>query len=210
MAILIPMDLSKKQVEADLKDFKQLLNDPNTPDLDEAKHILPFFRARPHLCAFMGTYNPNIVNYRRISTASEFDIFGDHIADLAVGDTVNHEYCFIEFEDAKATSVFKKKGKTTPEWSTRFEHGFSQLVDWILWIEKNQGTPGFLTRFNAPSIRYNTLLVIGRDKYLTNQGLRDRMNWRTDHVVIASKKFHCITFDKLFEDLALRVDILKG
>jgi hypothetical protein len=157
MAILIAMDLSKKQVEADLKDFKQLLNDPNTPDLDEKKHILPFFRARPHLCGFMGTYNPNIVNYRRISTADEFDIFGDHIADLAVGDTANHEYCFIEFENAKAT-----------------------------------------------------LLVIGRDKYLTNQGLRDRMNWRTDHVVIASKKFHCITFDKLYEDLALRVDILKG
>ena len=54
MAILIAMDLSKRQVEADLKDFKQLLNDPNTPGLDEAKHILPFFRARPHLCAFHG------------------------------------------------------------------------------------------------------------------------------------------------------------
>jgi Domain of unknown function (DUF4263) len=197
MATLTAIKLSKKQVKADLKEFKALLNDPTKPDLDEARDILPFFKGRPHLCAFMGTYNPNIVDYRKISTAIEFDIFGDHIADLAVGDAANHEYCFIEFEDAKRTSIFKTKGKFTPEWSPRFEHGFSQLVDWILWIENNKGTAGFVTRFNAQTIRYNVLLVIGRDKYLTDQGLRDRMNWRQEYVVIASKKFHCITFDKL-------------
>ena len=149
MAALTPLALSKKQLKDDLKAFKALLRDPNKPDLGEVQDILPFFKGRPHLCAFMGTYNPNIVDYKRISLACEFDIFGDHIADLAVGDTTNHEYCFIEFEDANERSIFNKTTKLTPEWSRRFEHGFSQLVDWILWIENSKGTTPFMNRFNA-------------------------------------------------------------
>jgi hypothetical protein len=209
MAAFTTLSLSKKQVKDDLKAFKALLDDPNKPSLGEKNDILPFFNARPHICAFMGTYNLNIVDYKKISYCCEFDIFGDHTADLAVGDTSNHEYCFIEFEDATETSVFKKTRKQTPEWSARFEHGFSQLVDWILWIENNKGNAAFVNRFNSHTIRYNMLLVIGRDKHIVSQGLKDRMNWRTDQVVVASKKFHCITFDKLYEDLSLRVEILK-
>ncbi|HEU5117970.1 MAG TPA: hypothetical protein VFT74_15205, partial [Isosphaeraceae bacterium] len=68
----------------------------------------------------------------------------------------------------------------------------------------------FLNRFNAASIRYNMRLVIGREKHLASQGLKDRLSWRTDQVVVASRKFLCITFDKLYEDLCLRVEILKG
>jgi len=210
MAVLTQLSLSKKQVKADLKAFRALLNDPNKPDLDEQKDILPFFRNHTHLCAFMGTYNPNIVNYKKISIADEFSIFGDHRADLAVGDATNHEYCFIEFEDANEKSVFNKTAKQTPEWSHRFEHGFSQLVDWILWIENNKGNQAFQNRFNSHTIRYNMLLVIGRERHLASQGLRERMDWRNDQVVVASKKIHCITFDKLHEDLSLRVELLKG
>jgi hypothetical protein len=209
MAALKTLSLSKKQVKDDLKAFKALLNDPSKSSLSEKTDILPFFNGRPHICAFIGTYNPNIVDYKNIRYACEFDIFGDHTADLAVGDASSHEYCFIEFEDATETSVFKKTPKQTPEWSARFEHGFSQLVDWILWIENNKGSTAFVNRFNTQSIRYNMLLVIGREKHIASQGLRDRMNWRTDQVVVASKKFHCITFDKLYEDLSLRVEILK-
>lgn len=210
MAVLTPLSLSKKQLKDDLKAFSALLHDPNKPDLGEAQDILPFFKGRPHLCAFMGTYNPNIVDYKKISLACEFDIFGDHVADLAVGDTTNHEYCFVEFEDANEKSIFNKTTKLTPEWSRRFEHGFSQLVDWILWIENSKGTAAFVNRFNAATIRYSMLLVVGREKHIINQGLKDRMNWRTDQVVVASKKVNCITFDKLYQDLSLRVEILKG
>ncbi len=67
-----------------------------------------------------------------------------------------------------------------------------------------------MKRFNAPAIRYSMLLVIGREKHITNQGLKDRMNWPTDQVVVASKKVNCITFDKLYEDLSLRVETQKG
>jgi Shedu protein SduA, C-terminal len=204
MAVLTPLSLNKKQVKDDLRAFKALLNDPKKQNLEERRDILPFFKAHPHLCAFMGMYNPNITDYKKINLACEFDIFGDHVADLVIGDVSNHAYCFIEFEDATETSVFKKTPKLTPEWSTRFEHGFSQMVDWILWLENNKGNTAFQTRFNARSIRYNMLLVIGRDKHIASHGLKERLDWRTEQVVVASKKFNCITFDGLYNDLLER------
>ncbi len=204
MAVLTPIALNIEQVKEDLKAFKALLNDPQTPNLDEAKHILPFFRDHPQLCAAMSIYNPNIGSFKNLSLACEFDIFGDHRADLVVGDTARHAYTFIEFEDAGESSIFKKTPKQTPEWSRRFEHGFSQLVDWILWLENNKGNTAYRTRFNTHSIRYNILLVIGRDRYLDSQGLRERMDWRTEQVVVASKQFNCITFDGLYNDLCDR------
>jgi hypothetical protein len=46
MAALTPLTLSKKQVKDDLIAFKTLLNDPNKPDLDARRDMLPFFRSR--------------------------------------------------------------------------------------------------------------------------------------------------------------------
>ena len=46
-------------------------------------------------------------------------------------------------------SVFKKTPKLTPEWPTPFEHGFSQLVDWILWIENHKGNAAFVNNRSA-------------------------------------------------------------
>ena len=206
MATLPRTSLNKKQVKADLRDLCALLDDPGRPELSESKDILPFFKAHPQLCAFMGTYDSYIVDFKNLAIASEFDIFGDHVADLAVGSTTDHRYCFIEFEDARESSIFKKASKRTPEWSHRFEHGFSQLLDWILWIENNRGSPGFQNRFHASSIQYAMFLVIERDKYLSNQGLRDRLTWRNQSIFVAGKQVHCLTFDKLYRDLKLRLD----
>lgn len=206
MPTLSPVPISKKQVKADLKAFRAILDDPGRPELSESKDILPFFKGCPQLCAFMGTYNPSIVDFKNIVTASEFDIFGDHVADLAVGDTTRHQYCFIEFEDARASSIFRKATKATPEWAPRFEHGFSQLLDWILWIENNKGNPAFKNRFGVGNIHYIMLLIIGRDRHLANASLRDRFTWRNESVFVAGKQVHCLTFDALYEDLKYRID----
>ena len=201
----------KLDVEAQLKKFKALLDGPGKGDLGEAKDLLPFFDANEHLCAFMGTYNPLIVDYQNLSKAREFSIFGDHCADLVNGDIKNRQFCFIEFEDAKASSIFRTKaGKSTPDWSSRYEHGFSQLIDWILWIENNKGTAAYSGRFKATAIQYNMLLVIGRDRDLVAPDLRERFDWRNDSVVVASKKVHCITYDKLYDDLSTRANIFGG
>jgi len=202
------ISLKRSSAKKDLSDFRDLLS--SKADLSERDDILPFFRAHENLSALMGTYNPNIINYRSIGIAFEFDIFGDHIADLAVGDSKSNQYCFIEFEDASETSIFKKKPKATPEWSARFEHGFSQVIDWILWIENHKGTPAFSGRFDATSIQFVMLLIIGRARHLATKGLSDRMIWRSEQVVVASRKVNCITFDKLYDDLSTRLEIFKG
>ena len=181
-----------------------MMNDPSRPDLEEKKDTLRFFKCHPHLSAFIGRYKVNLVDYKNIRVCHEFNLFGDHVADLAVGDATANEYCFIEFENATKTSIFKAVPRMTPEWSSRFEHGFSQLVDWILWIENNRNTAGLAARFNAPSIRDITLLVIGRVWHLADQGLKDRLTWRNDQVLVAAKTVSCITFDKLCEDLSTR------
>jgi Domain of unknown function (DUF4263) len=139
---------------------------------------------------------------------TEFDLFGDHTADIAIGDSREHQYCFIEFEDATGTSVFKKRaGKTTPEWSDRFDHGCSQIIDWILWLENQRNTLPYIQRFGVGEIQYVGLLVIGRDKFLTDPSLSRRLTWRSEQVIVCSRKLHCITFDKLHKDLDLRLKI---
>ncbi len=54
------------------------------------------------------------------------------------------------------------------------------------------------------------LLVIGRDRDLAAPSLRERFAWESDSVVVASKKVHCITYDKLYADLSTRLKIFGG
>jgi hypothetical protein len=208
MAQLKNLVFDRQRAEAELGELRSLLTVRGTGDLREASNILPFFATHEQLCALMGMYNLNIMNYGEIHVAREFSIFGDHKADLVIGDRNNKQFCFVEFEDATSTSIFKKAGrKAAAEWSARYDHGFSQLVDWILWIENNKGTAAHTARFGAPSIQFVMLMVIGRDRDLADESLRQRFEWRNDSVVVASKKVHCITYDKLYKDLAERLKI---
>jgi Domain of unknown function (DUF4263) len=202
------ISFSKKHAKQELKEFRDLLKDPAKPELKEREDILPFFAAHEQLISLMGLYNPLIVNLDRI--AIEFDIFGDHTADVAVGDSQSHQYCFIEFEDATNNSVFKKKrSKATLEWSDRFDHGCSQIIDWLLWLENQKNTNSYVQRFGVNEVHYVGLLVIGRDKFLTDPSLRQRLTWRSEQVVVCSRKLHCITFDKLYRDMDLRLKSLS-
>ena len=198
----------KRQAKRELRAFRTLLDGKGAGDLGESDDILPFFTANKQLCILMAMYN-TMINLKNASIAREFDIFGDHVADLAIGDMQTNQYCFIEFEDAKSGSIFKAGKKATPEWSTRYEHGYSQLIDWILWIENNKGTPAHKNRFDAEIIHYNMILVIGRDRDLANRGSRDRFEWRNNSVVVASKKVNCMTFDTLYDDLMTKYTILS-
>ena len=209
MKLFDTFTLSKRRARKELREFKDLLDDPARTSLSEEEDILPFFRSHRHLAALIGAYNPNICRFDRI--ADEFDIFGDHVADLAVGDSKEHQYCFVEFEDAAPTSIFKKTAaKATPEWSRRFEHGFSQIIDWILWLENQKNTVAYTGRFGVPSIQYVALLVIGREEFLSEPALRERLRWRDDQVFVAGKKVNCITFDRLYGHIKQRLDFLGG
>jgi hypothetical protein len=121
------------------------------PLLDEARHIRPFFRKRRQLAAFIASYSPNVIRFDRL--AFEYPLFGDFTCDLAVGDSVKRAYCFVEFEDAGPGSLFVKQGKkATREWSARFDHGCSQIIDWFYRLDDLKKSDAFAARFGARSI----------------------------------------------------------
>jgi hypothetical protein len=208
MTPLEHLAFSKKVAQQEVVQFKQLLDAHSHSTLREREHILPFFRGHRQLAALIGVRNPDIIKPDRI--AFEFDIFGDYKADLVVGDSQAHQYCFVEFEDAAATSIFKKSARATPDWSHRFERGFSQIIDWILWLDNQRGTAAYTSRFGASPIQFVALLVIGRDRFLEEAPLRERLTWRSEQVVVASRKVNCVTYDRLYRELSTRLKVLGG
>jgi Domain of unknown function (DUF4263) len=203
MKTLETFSISLAQCKKDLDQFKKLLDGKSS--LSERDDILPFFKAHKHLAAMIGSYNPKINKFDRLAT--EFGLFGDFSCDLAIGDSVSNNFCFVEFEDASPNSVFtRKKGKSTPEWSSRFDHGFSQILDWFAILEDQKRTAQFKAKFDADVIQYVGLLVIGRRHYLDNRQY-ERMRWRSEQVLVGSRQVNCITFDELYQTLALKVTL---
>jgi hypothetical protein len=203
MKSLEKFTLNLPKCRRELADFRELLD--RQGGLSERDEVLPFFKTHRHIAALIGAYNPRINRFDRI--ASEFDLFGDYTCDLAIGDSTSHNFCFVEFEDASPNSVFiKKRGKSTPEWSPRFEHGFSQILDWFRILEDQQRTAQFNARLGAETIQYLGLLVIGRRQFLDDAQYQ-RMRWRSEQVQVGARQVHCITFDELFQTLSLKLDI---
>jgi hypothetical protein len=82
------------------------------------------------LCAALGLTNSSVELPNRWAT--ELDLFGDFVCDIASGDRETNAYTLIELEPTLEYSIFMKlqAKKSMRRWSPRFEHGFSQLVDW--------------------------------------------------------------------------------
>ncbi len=133
--------------------------------------------------------------------AFEYDLFGDFVADLVVGDARAGAYTFVEFEDARRNSVFAtQQGRFKPAFGPRFEHGYSQIVDWFYKLDGLQGTCEMEERFGQREIQYEGILVIGRDEFL-NPTEQSRLKWRKERVVVNSKHIFCYTFDQLLKIL---------
>jgi hypothetical protein len=167
--------------------------------------VLPFFQAREQLAILMGMFNPRISWVDRI--AWEFDIFGDFACDLAIGEKDRGAYCLIEFEDATSNSIFQKQGeKATREWGKRFDHGYSQTIGWAHKLDDLKRTNALFARFEQGEISYEMVLTVGRDSHL-NAGEKQRLNWRSENVLVGNRKVICMTFDGLLSQLNVR---LKG
>lgn len=69
------------QCRYELSEFGHLLK--SRRELSERDDILPFFRDRDHLLAFLGTCIPDIGPADRV--AREFPLFGDFAIDAIVG-----------------------------------------------------------------------------------------------------------------------------
>jgi len=196
MKPLQPFTLSIKDCFAELDAFDKLLSIKT--ELKENADILPFFRTHKNIAAYIGSYAPTIVGFDRLSL--ECTLFGDFRADMIVGDSQRKSYCLVEFEDASKGSVFKNKGRTTTEWSDRFDHGFGQLVDWFWKIDSIRDSPQSRAIFGADTFSFMGMLVIGRDSFLTVEEVM-RLEWRINKVTINSNKIVCLTFDQLAKGL---------
>jgi len=203
MKTLEGFSLDLARCKKELAEFKKILDGKAT--LTERDDILPFFKSHKHLAALVGSYNPKINAFDRIAT--EFSLFGDYSCDLVVGDSTSHNFCFVEFEDASPKSIFTKKpGKSSPEWSARFDHGFSQILDWFKILEDQKRTVQYKAKFDSDVIQYVGLLVIGRRHYL-DDAQYERLLWQSEQVQVGARQVNCITFDELFQTLALKIAI---
>jgi len=193
--MLTPLTFNYNQCLKEAQELKIFLGSHTT--LKEREEILPFFKARQHLSAFLSVNNARAVQYDRI--AHEYPMFGDFTCDLVAGDWSRSAFVFVEFENAAENSVFVQKSRTIPEWSARFEHGFSQILDWFYKMDTQRNSTDFEERFGSRDVHVSGLLVVGRKQDLGPRE-KERLNWRHQHVTVHGKQIYSMTFDDLCED----------
>jgi hypothetical protein len=197
-----PITLDLGALNAELDELEAFLK--KNPRLQERKHVLPFFGKRRQLCAALGLLNGNISLPDRVAT--ELKLFGDFVCDAATGDSQQHAYTLVEFEDATEYSVLRKLRKgNMKSWSPRFEHGFSQLVDWAWRLtEEGSASAAYRRIFEKDNVTVQLLLVVGRDADLTPDDVA-RLEWRANSISLGSFRMSCTTFDGVLNSLRRRL-----
>lgn len=203
MKRLNPVRFDPVACRDELRALRSLLSSPEP--LSERRALLPFFRRAVHLSALIGSYSPQIGTSDLV--AHEYVLFGDFTCDLVVGDSRRQSFCLIEFEDAAPDSIFVQRGRETPVWSRRLEHGFSQLVDWFWKLDDARGSVEFQHRFGSGSPSVMGILIVGRDGLGSRE--RQRMQWRSEKVIVDSRQIICLTYDQLLSDLTRQLDALS-
>ncbi len=206
MKKLMPITSDPSLLRQQLDEFDDFLN--NSSHLQERKQVLPFFKKRPLLVAALGLLSGGEEAPDRY--ALELDLYGDFQCDAASGDSNNGHFTLIEFEDAQPNSIFGRPSATggLPRWSPRFEHGFSQLVDWARILSSQINTDKTQEIFGLRDPHVNFLLVIGRKADLQNEIDKKRLDWWTKNVSFASHKMTCFTFDDVLSGLRSRLNYI--
>ncbi|MBD2459815.1 DUF4263 domain-containing protein [Oscillatoria sp. FACHB-1407] len=214
MINLISYNFNIKECETQLQEFESFLKE--NPAIKESGEngLQKFFAARPNLILLLGSWHFGLepAYYK-----PELNLFGNEFrSDFVVADKQKKKFVFVEFEDADRDSIFKRKGRSSDianssyEWSPRYEHGVSQIVDWYYRLDDLERTNRFEEYFGRRQISYTGLLVIGRDHFVHESGLMQRFRWRSSKTVINSKLLHCMTFDQLLEESLEKIATLKN
>ncbi len=156
MKEFLSINFNPAQCRAELDRFRELLDSKD--ELSEQHELMPLFRECQQLAAFIGSRVPNIGPANRL--AYRFEVFGDHVADIVIGNMEKKCFCAIALEDARPNSVFNKlESKATTEWGRRFEHGFGQLVDWFFSFDDHKNSAGFTKHFGYGHIEFVGMLL---------------------------------------------------
>jgi hypothetical protein len=176
-------------------------------ELSEKYVLAPAVTAAKNVLAtvamtFGGVSSPNL-------WAAEYWVHDKLRCDYVYADSRTRRFCFIEIEDARKNSVFVQKhvlksGTAAPtpyyEWAPRFDHGTSQLLDWIRLIQDQHQTEDFKDHFGDHNEFTATfILIIGRAEYLSPSQQR-RLDWRSKNVITSNYKVQAFTFDDLLEE----------
>lgn len=199
--------LEKKKCRSELDELETLLKSKS--DIGE-QELLKFFKSRPQLILLMGRVvgidAPKKYN-------NELPIIGKFRSDFVVSNDAQTCFSFIEFEDAKGNSIFNKtinKKTLVYPWSSRFEHGYSQVIDWYLHLSVNNQTQNMKSEFGAFQITYSGALIIGRKNSLNRGDCNERFDQRVRKSLIDSKHITCYTFDDLYEAMEDQFAILSS
>ncbi len=197
MTSLNPLRFDPARCATEVEEYVRLLAERD--ELTESGDVRPFFRSHLQLAAALSWLAARMPKPDLI--AFEFDLFGQFVCDLVVGSSRVRRFCLIEFEDGRHNSLFRHRSRLAPEWSPRFEHGYSQLMDWFWLLRDQAGSQSMEALFGSRDITYDGILVVGRDRFL-GPTERQRLEWRREHVVVESKRILCVTFDELAQDVA--------
>jgi hypothetical protein len=142
--------------------------------------------------------------------ALERPLLGSFRCDVAIGNASARQFTLIELEDARENSLFEPvAGRDYPRWSSRFERGFSQLVDWAWRIDhERQPSVTLEAAFGTPDPQIHYLLVIGRDRWVGAAG-RARLDWRQRHNGISGERTTVWTYDDLFSFTSDRLAVAE-
>lgn len=197
--------------ENELTEFKAFLDANHELEETGVGSLQEFFDARLNLLLLMGdVFGPAMhpTHYQR-----ELVLLNEFRADYVVSEQSKSKFLFIEFEHAKKNSIFTEKNDsktgTSYEWSSRFEHGFSQLIDWQFRIDDYKQSSKIDEHFGSSDITFQGVLIIGRDHFLKQQGMQRRFDWRVTNTTIKSRPIHCMTFDKLYREMIGRLENWK-
>lgn len=191
-----PHTFDYDQCKKEVSELEVLLQ--SKVELSEKNDLSPFFKSRRNLVSLIGHLHPGITKTDKY--AHEYDVFGDFASDFTVGDTRREAFCFIELEDARKNSVFKNTGRATSDWSERFEHGYSQIIDWSYKIDDTKNSKSFLDRFGTMEIDLLSILIVGRCQFLEPSEKR-RLRWRERNVTVGAMRVLCLTYDELLIEL---------
>jgi Domain of unknown function (DUF4263) len=175
--------------------------------LKERAQVLPFFKKRKQLCAAISMTNGDVVSPDKVAT--DLRLF-EFICDAAGGDSKTNAYTLIEFEPASEGSVLtkpKRPGQTKREWSPRFEHGFSQLVDWAWRLTIEGSSSSFYRKiFGKNNANIRLLLIAGREADLDDDDSA-RVQWRAREVHLGAFQMQFYTFDGVLKTLQQRLEV---
>jgi hypothetical protein len=204
--VLEPYTRDLRALRREVEAFGALLQAGNP--LGEAKDILPFVRRSRHLAAAFGFANRMLALPTLL--AIERPLLGSFRCDVVVGNAAARQFTLVELEDARENSLFEPvTGRDYPRWSSRFERGFSQLVDWAWRIDhERQPSATLEAAFGTADPQIHYLLVIGRDRWIGPAG-RARLDWRQRHNGISRERTTVWTYDDLFLFVSGRVAVAE-